>query len=300
MEIPEPNQHAAPAPAENTNQTQADTNINSGTWLQPFIDDRESGLFIFETSIAREKDVDVLEQFGDAFLAVKEKLGDVFVDEISFGEAFTKWQTVKKNTEGTAADRQLAQSNLEWLFARCIKDIYFIGSFTFPAMHFCASAEPLEMAEERAFHGYNERTLSKEKALILASDMEASYQAVSGQESIYFMFQKPANSYVDVVHVPTLGKEATPCSLNTHSRRDVVNCFLNTTFTNKVFVPKMFIPSCGQVYNLPNISNLVVCYCIIFLLNNYLTATCCCCCSTEPLPCHIFTPPSEQPSSIPR
>ena len=74
----------------------AETNLTSGKWLQRFIDDRESGLFIFETGIARAKEADVLEQFGDAFLAVKEKLGDGFVDEISFGEAFTKWQTVKK------------------------------------------------------------------------------------------------------------------------------------------------------------------------------------------------------------
>ena len=280
---------AAPILAEEAKEMQAESKSTTSTWLQPFIDDREFGLLIFEAALLKEVEPDVLQIFGNCFVQLKEKLGNDFVDEICFEEAFTKWQELKNKPEKTSTEIQLAQSNLEWLFARCVKDIYFLGIHTFPAMHFCGSAEALLMVEGREFHGYNERTLSKEKALQLANDMEASYQAVSGHESIYFMFMKPAISYADVVHIPETGQPANTCNINNHSRSDVLNCFLKTKFINKVFVPQMFIPSCGQVQK----TNKTSCDCEHkFVLKSLLIFSpqfCCWRCSIEPLPCHICT-----------
>lgn len=79
--------------------------------------------------------------------------------------------------------------------------------------------------------------------------MEASYHAVSGQESIYFMFQKPALSYVEAVHTLLPEGNTFDCgkAFADHSPADVMRCFCAADYRAKAYVPNMFIPCCGQV-----------------------------------------------------
>jgi hypothetical protein len=193
-------------------------------WLQHFLDDQDCGLAAFNATMSSTPEADPVAEFRNIFLDLLEKYGDSFTDEVEFLKSYDTVQNLKASSETPAAQLEAAQFDLEWIFARCMNLVYYLGSFTFSAIHFVGSVQPSLMFENQPFHGYNERSvqpflykmlpltflhcgffvvlvrsLSKESALELAADIKKSYHG-NGQESICLMFQRPASTYADVIH----------------------------------------------------------------------------------------------------
>jgi len=126
-------------------------------WLQLFLQDQLCGLKCFEASVNRERKVEPLEHFAQCFLQLLDKHGENIRDEVGFVAAYKHLQALQGSQDPSPTDLQIAHSSLEWIFARCLRDIYSLGSFTLTSMHFCGAAEPSLMLDEEEFHGYNER-----------------------------------------------------------------------------------------------------------------------------------------------
>ena len=133
-----------------------DESAPSNPWLQPFLDDRDCGLAAFNATMSSTPTADPVVELRNIFLDLLEKYPDTFKDEVDFLKAFDNVQQLKAAEDSTPQQLEAAQLDLEWIFARCMNAVYYIGSFTLPAMHFVGSVQPSLMFENQPFHGYNE------------------------------------------------------------------------------------------------------------------------------------------------
>jgi hypothetical protein len=126
-------------------------------WLQLFLEDRDCGLLAFHAMLKANQQANPLEEFKGLMQDLIQKHGESFTDEVGFLAAYQTVQELKTSSTTSPSQLEAAQTDLEWMFARCMNIIYKIGSFTLPAMHFVGSTSPRLMLEGQEFHGYNER-----------------------------------------------------------------------------------------------------------------------------------------------
>ena len=126
-------------------------------WLQPFLEDADCGLAAFNATMSSTPTADPVVEFRNIFVDLLEKYPQSFTDEVDFLKAFDNVEQLKSAEGTTPQQLEAAQLDLEWIFARCMNVVYYIGSFTLSAMHFVGSVQPSLMFENQPFHGYNER-----------------------------------------------------------------------------------------------------------------------------------------------
>jgi hypothetical protein len=189
---------------------------------------------------------EVEQAFYTCFKAVFEncKEGIEKVDTIGFCSSYETWLDLQASSKSLDSDVAVAQGVMQSKLWRCFKELYYIGTITMPAVHFCGCVDTKAMLPGGKFNGYNERSLSLKDATDLKNDMLSNYQSM-GLETIFLMCIKP------LIELATDAEEGWAEAGEQHPnsvehKMQLLQQFISKTYSNIAFVPTIAIPSCGK------------------------------------------------------
>ena len=236
-------------PPETTAVTQPLPDVVS--WMQPFVD-CEDGLVDMEANLNHDLEKDLLEYFSKCFKKVfiqveKDAEGNIletlkYTDKIGFYDTFKKYQALLDKGNPNSTESRIALEQVRTKLLRCLKEVYFVGTFDVPALVFCGMVDVHSMRKGNAFHGYNERTLAENEAQKLKCDMQEKYLSIGGIETIFLMCKAPMVEMVEQ-YSPNSAPQKT---LSMVEKAALIKALIKRQFKNEGHVPNLMIPACGK------------------------------------------------------